>query len=166
MKFSFVVSLSAFILLVSGVSAQEFPSKVEAGLKESIARIRALLSADSYWLQHAMDPATDRSVRDILSDELLQKVKQLKKINQLRVDIRHLEDLLSDNEICHSFEEMLDPATNRSALEIAHEELDAKRKELNDLLSKISERTSDYAPVVQKKVLRAYNSLEPLPGFE
>jgi len=157
------------VAVISGSSVQaaiQSEVKSENPLIESIAKIKAILKEDSYWLQNAVDPASDRRVRDILVEDLLKKMKQLRDIENARTDIRHLEELVSDNEICSSFEEMIDPSTNKSALEMVREELEGKKQELNRLLSQINQAPESKAvslssPSIQR--VRAYGALEPMP---
>ena len=157
------------VAVISGSSVQaaiQSEVKSENPLIESIAKIKAILKEDSYWLQNAVDSASDRRVRDILVEDLLKKMKQLRDIENARTDIRHLEELVSDNEICSSFEEMIDPSTNKSALEMVREELEGKKQELNRLLSQINQAPESKAvslssPSIQR--VRAYGALEPMP---
>jgi hypothetical protein len=168
MKSLFTLVVFAFLCLVGSASvkadAQE-KAQPDLGLIESIARIKKILSENSYFIQNAMDPTSDRMVRDVLVEDLIRKIKQLRKIESLRSEIRHLEELLSDNDICASFEQIVDPATNESFLEVAHKELSSKKEELNALNSLITTenpRSPAAADAMKTQKTRAYRSVEPL----
>ena len=172
MKSLFTVVLFAFLCLIGSAlvkaNAQE-KTQPDLGLVESIARIKRVLSENSYFIQNAVDPASERMVRDILVDDLIRKIKQLRRIDSVRSEIRHLEELLSDNDICASFEQMVDPATNESFLEVTHKELASKIEELNELSSLITKenpRPAATADAMKTQKNRAYRSIEPLPVGE
>jgi hypothetical protein len=169
MKSLFTVVLFAFLCFIGSAlvktHAQE-KAQPDLGLIESIARIKRILSEDSYFIQNAVDPASDRKVREILVEDLIRKIKQLRRFESLRAEIKHLEELLSDNDICASFEKIVDPATNESFLEVAHKELASKKEELNALISLISNenpRVRSATETTKSQRTRAYRSVEPLP---
>jgi hypothetical protein len=169
MKLLFTLLVCAFLCLVGSASvradAQE-KAQPDLALIESIARIRNILIENSYFIQNAVDPASERMVRDLLVEDLIRKIKQLRKIDSLRSEIRHLEELLSDNDICASFEKIVDPATNESFLEVAHKEYASKTEELNELSSLITKenlRPAATADALKTQKSRAYRSVEPLP---
>jgi hypothetical protein len=169
MKSLFTLVVFSFLCLVGSASvkadAQE-KTQPDLGLIESIARIKRVLSENSYFIQNAVDPTSDRMVRDVLVEDLIRKIKQLRKIESLRSEIRHLEELLSDNDICASFEQIVDPATNESFLEVAHKELSSKKEELNELNSLISKenpRLPAAADAMKTQKTRAFRSIEPMP---
>ncbi len=169
MKSLFTVVLFAFFSafgIASVEASTQEKGQPDIGLIESIARIRKVLTENSFFVQNAVDPASDRKVRDILVEDLIRKIKQLRRIESLRSEVKNLEELLSDNAICTSFEEIIDPATNQSFLEVAHQELTAKKEELDELSKQATLENPEIPAtesVTKTQKTRTFRSIEPLP---